>query len=301
MFGASPTESDRRLSEFLRDPYFALLSGSWWRLFAIVVSSYLAINLLFAGLYLLDPTGIGGTAGLTAIDAFAFSVQTLATIGYGAMHPTSPWSHFLVATEALLGLVSTAVMTGLVFAKLSRPVAGIVFSEVATISDRNGVPTLAVRLANQRSNLIAEAEIRLTVLRDETTREGERLRKLIDLSLERSRTPMFALSWTVYHPIDATSPLAGLGPEDLERQIVMIIASVIGHDLTYGQTVHARYAWRPADLRFGHRFADVLSPGPDGRIQIDYGPFHDTRAIEAPRRLPAPSGTGTSTATASSP
>ena len=262
---------------FRKDLYFFLMEGSWFRTFSIVLGVFLTLNLLFAGLYLIDPTGISGTGPYLFWDAFCFSVQTMATIGYGALHPTSIFVNAVVIGEAALGLLFTALVTGLVFAKASRPKASVLFSKVLTISTRFGVPTLSFRVGNARGNDVVDAQITVSLLIDEITPEGEHIRRIHDLKLSRNRTPFFAFTWSIMHSIDEQSPLYGL---DLDNpQFISIMAVLIGHDGTYGQTIYARHMYTPFDLKNNHRFVDIMQQRPDGQLIIDFRHFHDTKAL----------------------
>ena len=277
-----PGEAVRRgaPSALRRDLYVYFMEGSWWRLFGACGFAYLFGNLAFASLYLLDPGGIANAAPRSFADAFFFSVQTMATIGYGTLSPLSTYANVLVVVEAALALVSVAVVTGLIFAKLSRPRSGILFSDVVTIEKREGKPTFMFRVANARGNDVVEASIRVTVLRDEVTPEGHRLRRLHELPLQRSTQPLFTLSWLVMHVIEEKSPLAGLTPESAHDSIRAVVCTLMGHDGTYGTTTYARRIYYPEEFRFGHRFVDVISDLPDGRLLIDYDQFSVTTAVD---------------------
>jgi inward rectifier potassium channel len=235
---------------------------------------YLVLNSIFACLYLLDPHGLENAKPGAFLDDFFFSVQTMATIGYGKMTPLSVYTNALVTIEALVGMLSMAMATGLMFAKFSRPTARVVFSKNLLLTQRDGGPALVLRMANQRANQIVEATLRLIVLRDEITAEGERVRRINDLVLKRSTSAVFALSWTAYHPITPDSPLFGMTEEDVLKSGLNIMASLIGIDETFSQTVHARHTWFADEIVFGGTFKDVLQPGPDGKVILDYQHFH---------------------------
>ncbi len=263
-------------SELRNDLYAYFMAGSWWRIFASAVVVYAFINLIFGALYLLDVEGVAGLSGMSYLEAFAFSVQTMSSIGYGAMYPTSSYAHLLVTAEAMIGVLAVALITGLVFAKAARPRSNVLFSDSLVISTRDGYPTLTFRVGNARGAEIVEATMRVSLLMDEVTPEGHQLRRLQDLELVRDSSPIFALSWTVMHRIDASSPLHGLRAETLGASMIAIIATMTGHDSTYAQTTHARMLYRAEDVRFGCRFVDVITTLPDGRMQVDFTRFHDT-------------------------
>ncbi len=260
------------------DAYHDLLTMTWRRFFALVFGGYLALNALFALGYHALGDAIEGARADSLADAFFFSVQTLATIGYGRMAPRTLPANVLVTVEALLGLVGLAVTTGLVFARFARPTARVLFSDVAVIGPYDGVPSLQFRMANARGNQIVEARLKLTLVRDEVTAEGVPVRRVHDLKLRRSEHGAFVLTWTAIHPIDAESPLHGKRPEDLEATLSDLLVSLIGIDEGLSQPIHARHAYRPEDLRWNARFADILSPGRE-RSVIDYRRFHDFHAL----------------------
>lgn len=237
--------------------------------------AYLGANLLFALGYLAIGDGIEAARPGSFSDAFFFSVQTMATIGYGKMAPRGTAANVLVTVEALVGLLGLALVTGLVFAKFSRPTARVIFSRSAVVTRFDGVPSLLVRLANERGNQIAEAQAHLVLLRNERTPEGEVVRRIHDLKLRRSQSAFFAFTWLVVHPITADSPLHGETAESLREKDVDLVASMTGLDETLSQSVHARHAWTPDQILWGFRFADVLVPTDDGRRAIDYRRFHD--------------------------
>ena len=251
----------------LADLYHFLMRASWrWLLGAIVVA-YLSINLAFALGYWLVSDQVANMAPDSFGDAFFFSVQTLATIGYGAMAPTGPVAHGLVTAEALVGLLGVAMVSGLMFAKFSRPTARIAFSNVALIAPWNGTPTFLFRMANERANQVTSAEVTVVLTRDERTAEGAHIRRFYDLVLQRNKSAMFALTWAVYHTIDEHSPLYGETPESLARRNAAFIITVSGIDDTFASSIHARHAYSAADLRWNHRFVDVVEFG-DGDVRI---------------------------------
>lgn len=249
-------------------------------LLGAIALSYLALNTLFACAYLLDSKGIANARPGSFQDAFFFSVQTLATIGYGAMSPQSTYTHTLVFVEAFIGLLGVAMATGLMFARFSQPTARVLFSNVAVICPYNGVPTLMFRTANQRNNAIVEAGINARVLLPELTPEGHSLRRLYDLELTRSNTSLFILSWMVMHPIDERSPLYGKTAEMLINSGAQIVVTLQGLDETVRQTMHARKIYAAEDIVWNRRFVDVVSFWGDGIRAIDYTRFHDVIPLD---------------------
>lgn len=256
------------------DLYHFLLVSKWRHLFGLIFVSYVALNVLFATAYWLMPESLENANGSFA-DAFFFSVQTMATIGYGKMTPRSVGANVLVTVEALVGLIGTAMATGLMFAKFSRPTSRVMFTKNLVVSKRDGVPTLVLRMANARANQIVEAQLRLSMLVNAQTAEGERMRRSIELKLVRERTAVFVMSWTVMHVIDETSPLHGMTTERLAELEVEIMASLVGTDETFAQTVHARHLYYHDEIVFGARFADMMTRTPDSRVILDYSKFDE--------------------------
>jgi inward rectifier potassium channel len=266
----------------LRDLYHSLLTTTWSQFFGLVLAAYLGANLIFASGYLAIGDGIEEARPGNFSDAFFFSVQTMATIGYGKMAPRGLEANLLVTMEALVGLLGLALVTGLVFAKFSRPTARVLFSRNAVITTFDGVPSLLFRMANERGNQIAEAQAHLVLLRTERTPEGEEVRRVHDLRLRRGQSAFFAFTWLVVHPITPDSPLFGETAKTMQERDLDLVASVTGLDETLSQSVHARHSWSVEQILWRHRFVDVLVTLPDGRRAIDYRKFHEV-APDDPR------------------
>jgi len=266
----------------LRDVYLWLLASTWRRFFALVLAAYLGANAVFALGYLALGDAIEEARPGHFGDAFFFSVQTMATIGYGKMAPRGIGANALVTVEALVGLLGLALVTGVVFAKFSRPTARVRFSAVAVVTPFDGVPSLLFRMGNERGNQIAEAAVHLVLVREERTAEGEVVRRLHELRLRRDRSAFFALTWTVVHPITPDSPLYGVTPEAFAASGSDLIVALTGWDDAFAQTVHVRHAYGAGQVRWGERFEDVLTTLPDGRPAIDYRLFDRTRPPGGP-------------------
>jgi len=263
-------------SSFLGDAYHFLLTASWSRLLAVLASAYLGANALFAALYLAGGDTIENARSGSFGDAFFFSVQTMATIGFGHMAPRTAWADALVTVEAFVGLFGLTLVTGIVFAKFSRPTARVVFSDTAVVGRWEDGVALMFRLANARANAIVEAQVHVIFARDAPMAGGTSMRRFYDLALLRERTLLFSLSWTVVHPITAESPLYGLSLADLEKMRAEVVVSLMGLDDSFAQTVHARHVYDVEDLRWNARFVDIISdPADGGRRRVDFGRFHD--------------------------
>jgi inward rectifier potassium channel len=260
------------------DLYHFLVTSSWPALIGLIAAAFAVANLVFALGYYLDG-GIENARPGSFTDAFFFSVQTMATIGYGKMVPVSMFTNILVSIEALSGLVALALMTGLVFAKFSRPTARVRFSRYVVIGPRDGVSSLMIRMANQRADRIVEANIHAVFARQETTAEGESIRRFYDLGMTRNVSSLFVLSWTAVHRIVPGSPLFGETRESLADSQPQIVVSITGLDEVFSQTIHARYAYGLDEIIWGARFADVLVRHPDGGQSVDYTHFDDVEEI----------------------
>ena len=267
------------------DFYHWILYIRWSYFFLFVAGAFLAINVLFGFLYHLDTQGITGARPGSFEDAFYFSVQTMATIGYGGMSPATRYTHLLVTAEALLGIVTTALLTGVTFAKFARPSARVLFSEKLVIGKRDGGPQLSLRMANVRGNNVAEAQLKFLLLRNVVTAEGERFRRPTEVPLVRNTTAVFTLSWTAYHVIDEISPFYGEGAlQRLRDEGADLLVVLSGYDETLGQTIFARYRYRIDDVVVNARFVDTVGVDDDGARTIDFSRFHDVES--EPRTLP---------------
>jgi len=265
--------------EWFGDLYHRTLTIGWPHFFALGSLTYIAANIVFALLYLLQAGSVAKAHPGSLVDAFFFSVQTMATIGYGVMSPATFYANVLMTLETAVGLMFVALTTGLVFARFSRPTARVLFSNVAVVGPFNGVPTLSIRIANQRRNQMLAVEVSVTLVRDELSEEGELTRRFHDLKLMRDHSPVFALTFRVMHPIDADSPLLGMNYETLAEQHAEIVVIAGGVDETLVQPVNARTSYLPHEILWSHRFVDIFGWTQDGRRAIDYRRFHDTVRI----------------------
>ena len=261
------------------DLFHYLMTTSWPTLIVLLFGVWILFNGGFAALYMLDPGGVSNVDRGSFLQHFFFSVQTSATIGYGVMVPTDVYTHSLVVLEAFGGILQVACTTGVAAAKFARPVARVLWSDAMVVQERDGVPELSFRVANERGTQIMEAKVALSMTLDEVLSSGEGFRRVVSLDLVRSHTPAFVLTWTEMHRITPESPLHGLSAEDLERASVAFLVTLTGLDDTLGQTVNARtiYGWNR--LRWDHRHADILSVRPDGTRVIDYAKFHNLEPV----------------------
>lgn len=256
------------------DLYVKFLAMPWMAWFGLVAGLYVLSNVIFADIYYLSPGSIENADYGSFFDMFFFSVQTMATIGYGRMVPVGFWTNFIVSIEALWGFTFFAFVTGLAFAKFSRPTSRVMFSNVAVISNYEGKPHLKIRLANQRTNRIVDVKANLFLLRDGITKEGFRMRRFYDLRLVRDHVPLLQLTWTLLHPIDEDSPLYGVTQETLEANEDEIIISLSGEDETMSQKIQTRHSYVSNEIICNAFFEDILKRREDGKLEVNYKQFH---------------------------
>lgn len=261
------------------DFYHIVLTAPWWLFILGMAGTLIVVNAIFAVLYMLDPAGIEHARPDSFWDHFLFSVQTMGSIGYSAMLPKSVYANILVSFEAFVSLLSIAVASGIMFARMSRPTTRVVFSELAVVSAFNGVPTLMFRAANQRGNQILEATVTVTVARQMMTKEKQVMRRFEEIRLVRSRSPLFQLSWTVMHSIDKDSPLHGATMDSMLAQQMEIIVMLSGTDDTFADKVYARHSYMPHEICWDKQFVDVLFTREDGRRFVDLRRFHDVEDL----------------------
>jgi inward rectifier potassium channel len=263
-----------------------VLTRSWWEFVALVGGSFVLANAFFGFLYSLQPGSIANARSGSFEDAFFFSVQTMATIGYGGMAPATLYGHLLVTCEAIVAMLGVAVVTGVTFAKFAKPTARVLFADKIVLGPRDGIPHLMFRMANWRRNTILEAQLHVILLLEEISQEGHVMRRPMDLPLVRDRNSLFVMTWTAMHRIDESSPFYGPDAlEKLRKRKAEIFLSVMGVDETFAQTVHARRGYKLSDIVMNAHFADVLSIDEDGTRLIDYRSFHEV--VPVPERTPA--------------
>ena len=258
--------------------YHYLLTVTWTRFLAIIVTGYLAVNALFAALYYacgpdaLAGHGVPANTGRLA-QSFFFSVETLATIGYGHVSPRSLPAHLVMTVESLVGLLGFAVAAGFVFAKVSRPTADIVFCHQAFVAPYRGMTALMFRIVNARRNQLVELEAKVLLTRRKGDAAGAR--EFHQLELERTRVTFFPLSWTIVHPITSDSPLFGVSDAELREADAEFLILLSGIDETFSQTVHARSSYVAAEVVHGARFRDMFQhEARDGVLKVDVSRVH---------------------------
>jgi inward rectifier potassium channel len=257
------------------DFYHHCMTVTWLGFFAGVVAVFILLNGFFALLFSLGDNPVANLPPDHPSYLIYFSIETLSTVGYGFMYPQTHYGHIVASIEMFTGLVYAAVMTGLIFARFSRPQARFVFARTVAVGRNEAKPTLMIRVANARHNTISDASASLWLIRTETTPEDNSFRRFHQLKLERSQNPIFVLSWTIFHVIDETSPLFGMNEETLATTEAALILGVQGHDEHFASLVSDRKTYSAQDFKFNHRYVDIIQVNGNGGLKLDYQHFHD--------------------------
>ncbi|HTR82815.1 MAG TPA: ion channel [Bacteroidota bacterium] len=265
-------------------PYHALLDMSWTKFYLMVVLSYFLVNVAFACAYMLCGAGalqgsVGETFAGRFFDAFFFSVQTVATIGYGKMNPSGYAANIVVAFEALAGLFGFALATGLLFARFSRPNAQIKYSDSAIIGPYRGITGFMFRIVNERRNQLIEVEATVSMSRIEN-HYGKETRRFHTLALERDKVTFFPLHWTIVHPINENSPLFGVTEEELRTSDAEFTILLTAIDETFSQTVHSRSSYKYGEVVFGAKFSDMFLTPENGVVRVDLRRLSEFERVE---------------------
>ena len=273
----------RRGGPHRHDPYQWLITMDWWPFIGLVVGFFTVLNVAFAAAYvalgLEDLPGVAAPRGTAQdfLSALFFSIQTFTSVGYGHVYPGTNATGFLSSVEALVGVLTFALATGLLYGRFSRPTARIHFSRTAIISRRpDGTPCLQFRIANQRNNILIDLQARVLL---KTTDPATNDQTYALLPLERDTISFFPLSWTIVHDITPASPLTGLLPADYERLDVEIIIQLKGYDDTFAQDVHARNSYTHDEIEWHRRFIRAFEVGEDGLAGLDLDGVHQTQAL----------------------
>ncbi len=281
--GARDIETRGLAEGFWTDLYHRSMIVYWPVFFGTAAAIFVFLNAVFAFVFWLGDEPIANVSPELPLplSLFYFSIETLATVGYGDMHPQTNYGHIVATIEIFTGMCFLAVMTGLIFARFSRPRARFMFARHPIVGRHQGQKTLMIRVANERHNTISQATARLWLLRMEKDNEGAQLRRFYELKLERGEHPMFALSWTLFHPIDKTSPLHGVTASELAASDGTLVLNLSGVDDSSAQHLYARRIYSHRDIRWNHRYRDMTSTSADGRLLLDYSLFHDILPEEA--------------------
>ena len=260
----------RGVSRFdLRDPYHLAVAVTWLQFLATLLALYLSVNFVFATLYWLVPGSVANARLGSFADAFFFSIETLATVGYGEMYPATAYGRLVAGSEIVCGLAFTAILTGLTFVRFSRPRAKFIFAANPVVAMHKGEPTLMVRIGNGRATGLADARAQLNVLINETAEDGNVLHRVQELRLERAHIPIFPLFWTLMHVLDERSPLHGYDAARAIKASAQVFVLLEAHDPTVATTVHEIRNYAAQDIRFGMRYQDAVTTAADGTPVLD--------------------------------
>ena len=277
--GAREVITEGIVTGVFQDLFHYFMAVGWPQLFVTFGAFFLAFDALFGLLYHLVPGCLANLNPPGFAGAFFFSVETFATVGYGDMHPQTLYGHIVAMCEIFVGLMSLALMTGIMFARFSRPTARFLFTRNLVVRPVDGKLTLIVRAANMRQNVVQDASAQFRMLRNEVTGDGFRIRRVVDLALLRSQHPMFFLGWTIMHVIDEASPLLAETAESLQESGAAFVLSLSGTDETTGQVLMARAEYLSSDIRWNSTFNDILEEAADGSLHLDYAKFHDVEPL----------------------
>jgi inward rectifier potassium channel len=263
------------------NPYLMLIDTTWPRFLLVVVAGFLVVNMIFACLYLM--IGIHSLRGLESdmgafANAFFFSVHTLTTVGYGNVYPEGTWANVVSSLEAATGLMVFAIATGLLYGRFSRPSARIVYSKSAIIAPYQDGTSLQFRVTNARRNVLMNMEARVLLMTVDAN-NGDLRRSFIDLPLERQGVYFFALTWTIVHPIDSSSPLFGKTRADLAKVSAEFLILLQGFDDTFSQVVHSRYSYRHDDMIWGAKFIPAFRVDSKGDLVVDVNRIDEMKLI----------------------
>jgi len=269
------------------DNYNALITMRWTKFWFIVIGVYLLTNILFAAIYVnIGSDNLLGADSQTPLhhflSAFFFSAQTLSTVGYGHVSPHGIPTNFIAAFESMLGLLAFAIATGLLYGRISRPSAKVMYSDNVLIAPY--APTgrgLMLRLANKRRNVLIDLDIELIFSYNEDV-NSKIIRRFHNLTLERSKVSILTLSWTVVHPIDENSPLYNMTAGDMEKGQASLVVLMQAFDDTFSQTVHSRTSYLYNEMIWGAKFTPAFYDDPNGLVTLDITKVSDYAEVELP-------------------
>ena len=254
----------------LQDPYYFAVSLSWKKFALFFLAAEFSINTLFATLYMLEPTSIANQPKVGFASAFFFSLETLATVGYGEMYPATTYGHIISSIEIVTGTVFTAIMTGLLFIRFSKPKAKMVYATHPVIAMQNGVETLMLRMGSTRASVLHNANISLHMLTRIVTDEGQQQVNIVELPLIRSHMPVFVVLFTLRHVIDETSPLYEIDVDSEDFEAIRLFVTISARDPAIGQEVTDIHSFVAPDIRFGMRYVDAVHAVTKSKTVADY-------------------------------
>lgn len=266
-------------NNFWTDFYHLSITASWPQFFMGCVALFLFLNVSFAFLYWMGDGAIANTSPNNFLDCFFFSVQTLATVGYGYMYPQTTYGHIITTIELYTGIIVIATNTGLTFARFSRPRSRIVFAKNPVVGIHEGKRCLIIRMANARHNTIVDARGKVWLIKSGRTLEGLSFRKVHSLPLMQSDHPLLTLGWNIFHIIDENSPLFNMSENDKKEIQSGIVVSIHGFDKDAANDTHASKVYSLADVKWEHNYADIITEGEGNLTHMDFHRFHEVVPI----------------------
>jgi inward rectifier potassium channel len=253
--------------------YHSLITMPWWKFNLIVGSAYLSVNLIFAVLYYdIDIAHINGMVAKDNferfMEAFFFSTQSLTTVGYGRLNPVGMVDSTIAAFESMTGLLGFALATGLLYGRFSRPVARLLFSDIALLSPYRDMQGFMVRFANKKKHDLIEVEAQI-IYSWAIKENGKETRMFENLNLEIKRINVLSSTWTLVHPIDDNSPMKAMTVDDLKLNNAEVIVNIKAFDESFSQTVYSRTSYKYNEIISGARFVSAIVPDPDGSIIVE--------------------------------
>ena len=260
-----------------------LITAKWLRLMAIIILWYTLVNLIFVGFYY--SVGIDELTGMAYSDhwgkfceVYFFSAQTLTTVGYGRINPMGFSASALASIEALVGLMSFAIITGILYARFSKAPSIIMYSKNAIIApftwQGHEITAFMFRIANAYNSSLMEmrAKLSVSVLDFESLdAAGQPIRRFLALPLERDNLTFFPSSWTIVHPIDENSPFYGMNEADFKRAMPEVMIFINGFDETFDQNIYSRTSYSSEDVVWGAKFVRLFGFDTEGNATVDLG------------------------------
>lgn len=260
--------------------FHSLITMSWPQFFGIVFLGYMAINLIFASVYtIIGVENLTGIRALTPLEqfmeAFFFSAQTITTLGYGQVAPIGLATNIVAATESLLGLLSFALATGLMYGRFSKPVSRIIYSDKAVVAPYKDITGFMFRMYNAQINQLLEVEVDISL---SVQKENSELRDFFSLELERSKVVFFPSMWTLVHPIDQGSPMYGMTPKELLEKDAEFIVTLKAFDESSLNVVYSRTSYKSPEIFWGEKFVYVAEKQND-KMLVDVSRINETKKV----------------------
>jgi len=266
--------------------YQNLLTISWTKFNIYILLFYICENFIFATLYfIIGHENLRGAEGITTLeqyrDCFFFSVQTITTVGYGHLAPSGWWMNIIAAVESFLGLLVFALITGLLYARFSRPNVKLLVSKNLLISPYRDITAAIFRIANARHSQLIEAKVQAFMSYNKE-QDGVTIRTFDALKLERNSINLLALSWNIVHPIDEESPFFSKEIEDFKNSSLEIMVFFKAFDETINQQVHHKFSFTYEDFIKGAKFVKMFKNETEGYINLELDKIDEYETVQLP-------------------